>query len=89
MGALQSHLTDVVNRHEAELDPSNPKDFIDVYLMEMNKQTTSEVEFNEEELGSILLDFFQAGTETSSTTLKWIVLYLCVHQNVQDRLIHF
>ena len=80
---------DIIDEHKKSIDINNPRDFIDVYLMEMNKQTTSEVEFNEEELGSILLDFFQAGTETSSTTLKWIVLYLCVHQNVQDRLIHF
>ena len=28
----------------------------------------------------MLLDFFQAGTETSSTTIKWIVLYLTINQ---------
>jgi len=32
-----------------------------------------------------MMDFFGAGTETSSNTLKWIVLYLTLYQDVQDR----
>ena len=32
-----------------------------------------------------IYDFFVAGTETSSTTLKWILLYLSLHQEVQHR----
>ena len=32
-----------------------------------------------------LFDFLLTGTETSSTTLKWLVLYLTLHQEVQDR----
>ena len=81
----KDYVMDIIDEHKKSIDINNPRDFIDVYLMEMNKQTTKQVEFNQEELGSILLDFFHAGTETSSTTLKWIVLYLCVHQDVQDR----
>ena len=29
---------------------------------------------------SVIYDFFVAGTETSSTTLKWVVLHLVLHQ---------
>ena len=40
---------------------------------------------NTDDLAISLLDFLLAGTETSSTTLKWLVLYLTLHQEVQDR----
>ena len=37
------------------------------------------------DLAISLYDFLLAGTETSSTTLKWLVLYLTIHQEVQAR----
>ena len=40
---------------------------------------------NTDDLAFNLFDFLLAGTETSSTTLKWVVLYLTLHQEVQDR----
>ena len=40
---------------------------------------------NKEDLAINLVDFLMAGTETSSTTLKWLVLYLTLHPEVQDR----
>ena len=40
---------------------------------------------NTDDLTINLFDFLLAGTETSSTTLKWLVLYLTLHQEVQDR----
>jgi methyl farnesoate epoxidase/farnesoate epoxidase len=81
----KKYVRDIIDEHKKNIDSNNPRDFIDVYLQEMEIQKKNEVQFNEEELGSILVDFFQAGTETSSTTLKWIVLYLCLYQDVQDR----
>ena len=58
------------------------QDFIDVYLAEQEKVE----ELNILDLTACVHDFFVAGTETSSTTLKWILLYLILHQDVQDRL---
>ena len=75
---------EIVTKHEAELDPNNPKDFIDVYFNEIKSQSKKQ-EYNKEDLVDCIYDFFIAGTETSSTTLKWIVLYFTLHQEVQDR----
>ena len=36
--------------------------------------------YNTDELKNCIWDFLNAGTETSSTTLKWAVLYLTLHQ---------
>ena len=35
-------------------------------------------------LNASLVDFFLAGTETSSTTLKWCLLFLTRHQDHQE-----
>ena len=72
-----------VEEHSADIDPENPKDFIDVYLAAIGKDSAQDL--NMLDLTGCIWDFFMAGTETSSTTLKWIVLYLVLHQNVQDR----
>jgi len=74
----------VIREHQDTLDANHSRDFIDVYLKEIDKENRND-NFNVEDLGMILMDFFLAGTETSSTTLKWIVLYLTLHQEVQDK----
>ena len=42
-------------------------------------------ELTKDDLAISLFDFLLAGTETSSTTMKWLVLFLSLHQEVQDR----
>ena len=73
-----------IQYHEETLDIENPRDFIDVYLIEMAKHKNDK-EFTKVDLAVCLLDFLHAGTETTSTTLKWIVLFLTLHQDVQER----
>ena len=62
----------------------NPRDFIDVYLNEIEKDSEDNT-FNKEDLAVCMMDFFAAGTDTTSATMKWIVLYLTLYQDVQDR----
>ena len=40
---------------------------------------------NTDDLIMCIADLLHTGTETTSTTLKWMVLYLTLHQEVQDR----
>ena len=83
MAGIRRHLVKEVEEHIGELDPENSKDFIDVYLASIGKQGGQDL--NVLDLTDCIWDFFMAGTETSSTTLKWIILYLVLHQSVQDR----
>ena len=78
---IREYLIAEVKSHQDNLDSKNPEDFIDVYLSQMDK----EEDLNIMDLIACIHDFFTAGTETSSTTLKWILLYLTLHQDVQDR----
>jgi len=34
---------------------------------------------------NVLIDFFQAGSHTSSNTLKWAVLFMILHPDIQER----
>ena len=74
-------LSEQIEKHRATLDRENPQDFIDVYLIAMEEDEG----LNTDDLAMNLFDFLLAGTETSSTSLKWLVLYLTLHQEVQDR----
>ena len=67
-------------KHRATLDRDNPIDFIDVYLTAMENDEG----LTKDDLAINMFDFLIAGSETSSTTLKWLVLYLALHQDVQD-----
>ena len=70
-----------MEEHRATLDRENPRDFTDVYLTAMEEDEGLTMD----DLAISLYDFLLAGTETSSTTLKWLVLYLTIHQEVQAR----
>ena len=80
---IKSKLMAEVIQHQTEFDPNNLKDFIDVYLAQI--ENTKGEDFNVRDLTICINDFFLAGTETSSTTLKWILLFLTLHQDVQNR----
>ena len=54
------------------------RDFIDVFLTEIQHGTSEN--FDLEALELTLLDLFKAGAETSSTTILWVVLYLVKYQ---------
>ena len=76
-----------IEKHQETIDPEVPRDFIDVYLNEIAKDV-EDVEdnmFNKEDLAISMMDFLAAGTETSSTTLKWLVLYLTINQETQEK----
>lgn len=80
----KEYIMKTIDEHEHTLDEDNPRDFIDSYLTEMAKESQENL-YNKEDLVVCMMDFFGAGTETSSNTLKWIVLYLTLHQDVQER----
>ena len=72
-----------IAEHKASLDPNHPRDFIDVYLLEM--MTATNPNFDMESLEITCLDLFKAGAETSSTTILWIILFLVRYQEVQEK----
>lgn len=77
----------IIEEHKVSLDPENPQDFIDMYLIHVDeeKRTQIETSFNAEYLFYIVGDLFIAGTDTTTNTLLWSILYMCHHPDMQEK----
>ena len=66
---------------------NDPRDYIDKYLIEIeNTKDTNSSFFGRngiENLAANLADLFVAGSETTSTTLTWAVLYMVRNKEIQ------
>lgn len=62
------------------------EDFICAFLREIEKNKESSKSFSEEQLLVILLDLFLAGSETTSSTISFVILLLMKHQDVQAKI---
>ncbi|MCP6565015.1 cytochrome P450, partial [Klebsiella pneumoniae] len=72
-----------IKQHQESLDASNPRDFIDYYLIRRRQEKDSQqLEFTLEHLAITVVDLFGAGTETTSTTLRYALLLLLKHPHV-------
>ncbi|KAL3874622.1 hypothetical protein ACJMK2_037608 [Sinanodonta woodiana] len=72
-----------IKEHRATFDPDNIRDFVDLYLKA--EEHEDEAALNEENMFRVIVDLFNAGTETTSTTLAWAILYLMTNPDVQDK----
>nr|AAX37318.1 cytochrome P450 CYP2AA3v1 [Danio rerio] len=79
-------LGDEVEEHRKTLDPGSPRDFIDAYLLEIEKQKfNKDSTFHEGNLLASAGDLFMAGTDTTETTIRWGLLLLIQNPDVQER----
>eukprot|EP00058_Branchiostoma_floridae_P010007 XP_002595495.1 hypothetical protein BRAFLDRAFT_57483 [Branchiostoma floridae] len=74
-----------IKEHQQTFDPNDIRDFIDSYLLEMQAQDQSDTTFTEEQLVMTVLDLFVAGTETTTTTLRWASLLMLVYPDIQQK----
>ncbi|XP_054913092.1 cytochrome P450 2J2-like [Poeciliopsis prolifica] len=74
-----------IKEHRENLDPSSPRDYIDAFLIEMGEKEDKDSGFDLVNLSSCVLDLFGAGTETTTTTLHWGLLYMIYYPEIQER----
>ncbi|XP_041517041.1 cytochrome P450 2C25-like [Microtus oregoni] len=78
-----SYLLERIKEHQESLNVANPRDFIDYYLIKLKQASHNEQsEFTLENLATTVFDLFGAGTETTSTTLRYALLLLLKHPDV-------
>ncbi|XP_006879801.1 PREDICTED: cytochrome P450 2J2-like [Elephantulus edwardii] len=83
---LKLFVSRVIENHKRDWNPDEPRDFIDAYLKEMAKYAGIDTSsFHEENLVCSTLDLFFAGTETTSTTLRWALLYMAMNPEIQEK----
>uniref|UniRef100_A0A670I029 unspecific monooxygenase n=1 Tax=Podarcis muralis TaxID=64176 RepID=A0A670I029_PODMU len=86
--AIREFVLEEVEEHKPTLDPSSPRDFIDCYLMKMDQEKgNSASHFTIENLAISTVDLFGAGTETTSTTLRYGFMILLKYPEIQDGLL--
>ncbi|XP_040002079.1 cytochrome P450 2U1 [Xiphias gladius] len=78
----------IIAKHRETLDPENPRDLVDMYLMETLAQQAAGEEdsgFTDDYLFYIVGDLFIAGTDTTTNSVLWILLYMVLYPDVQDK----
>ncbi|XP_056304775.1 cytochrome P450 2B19-like [Danio aesculapii] len=75
-----------VEEHRKTLDPGSPRDYIDAYLLEMEKQKSNkDSPFHEGNLVISATDLFLAGSDSTATSIRWGLLFLIQNPDVQER----
>ncbi|CAM4557665.1 unnamed protein product [Leuciscus chuanchicus] len=84
---IGSFIMNKVKEHEQNLDFNDPKDFIDCFLNRLNQEKDNhDTEFHKNNLTATVLNLFVAGTETTSTTLRYALMLLIKHPHIQGQM---
>ncbi|XP_070801090.1 cytochrome P450 2J6-like [Pituophis catenifer annectens] len=75
-----------IRSHEKSGMLDDPQNFIDFYLAQMAKRKDDPTStLDENNLAYSIFDFFIAGSETTSTTLHWALLYMVAYPDIQAK----
>ncbi|XP_043922166.1 cytochrome P450 2D15-like [Protopterus annectens] len=81
---IEELLSVFIKQHKETYDPSEKRDFIDAFLAKIEKvKDDPHTSFTERNLMFTTLDLFLAGTETTSTTLRWALLFMILYPDIQ------
>ncbi|XP_053556433.1 cytochrome P450 2J6 [Bombina bombina] len=81
-------LKTILEEHKKTVIPGEPRDFIDCYLEELDQEArvgNQKKTFDEHNLFTCVGDLFIAGTETTSASLEWCLLYMMAHPEMQEK----
>ncbi|XP_042564734.1 uncharacterized protein LOC105889549 [Clupea harengus] len=85
MEELKAFMREKIHQHKQTLDPDNPRDYIDCFLIRLNQEKDlPTTEFHYDNLIGTVMNLFLAGTETTSTTIRYALMLLIKHTDIQE-----
>ncbi|KAB7493943.1 Cytochrome P450 2L1 [Armadillidium nasatum] len=77
----------IIDEHLKTLDPNNPRDLMDDYLIEMKEKKNEEYShFNITDLIRVTFDLFVAGNDTTSNMTRFFLTYMARFQEIQEKI---
>lgn len=85
MEKIRTYIRKEIKGHQEHMS-SEPQDFIDYYLDQISKAKDDPMStYNEENMVQVMVDLFLAGSETTTTTLRWALLYMVKYPEIQEK----
>ncbi|XP_013421006.1 cytochrome P450 2D14-like [Lingula anatina] len=84
MDELYSLIRQEVERHRQSFDPTDIRDFIDLYIKVTQERLDPEI-FTDWNVFRIIVDLYTAGTDTTANTLRWSLVHMVNHPDVQKK----
>nr|XP_046245805.1 cytochrome P450 2F5-like [Scatophagus argus] len=82
---LRQFIMKKIQDHQDTLDPSLPRDYIDCFLMRLSQEKhISTSEFHYDNLVSTVMNLYLAGTETTSSTIRFALNVLVKYPKIQE-----
>ncbi|CAG0881029.1 unnamed protein product [Cyprideis torosa] len=75
----------LILHHKQSRDSDFNRDYVDAYLAEIEGSSHNPKIMNEEQLLYNIRHLFIAGSETTSTTIRWALLFLVEHPEIQSK----
>lgn len=83
-GDIDEFTEEIIKEHKKKFEENQMNNFVDGFLTKQTHDGNST--FTDKQLIIIVREFFGAGTETTSTTLRWALLFLIHHREWQKDL---
>ncbi|XP_013390814.1 cytochrome P450 2J6-like [Lingula anatina] len=81
---LYSLIRQEVERHRQSFDPTDIRDFIDLFIKVTQEKQDPEI-YTEWNVFRIIVDLYLAGTDTTANTLRWSLVHLMKRPDVQKK----
>ncbi|CAH2324616.1 cytochrome P450 2J6-like [Pelobates cultripes] len=88
MKSIFAFLENVLEEHKSTRVLGEPRDYIDCYLEELDKERkegNNKQTFDYQNLFACVVDLFVAGSETTSASLEWALLYMMAFPKIQEK----
>ncbi|XP_068601193.1 cytochrome P450 2F5-like [Brachionichthys hirsutus] len=84
---LREFIMKKIQEHQDTVDPNLPRDYIDCFLTRLKQENNSPTtEFHYDNLVSVVLNLYFAGTETTSSTIRFALNVLLKYPKLQEKM---